>query len=135
MEVTHLYTGDIVREKMSREDYLQSCRLAVIETASEMLEGRMSFLLGSRALWRLLCELGYDVADGDMGVFTAIDSETDALPLGEVRQYWDQTALERLEPEIREAERWANEVGRSACISLIQRFKAELNRSKKESDG
>jgi hypothetical protein len=65
-----------------------------------------------------------------MGIFTAIDSETDALPLGEVRQYWDQAALERLEPDIREAERWAREAGRSACISLIQRFEAKLDRSK-----
>jgi len=135
MRVTHLYTGEIVREKMSREEYLESCRLAIIETASEMLDGRMGFLLGSRALWRLLCELGCDAADADVRIFMAIDSETDALPLGEVRQHWDQAALERLEPEIREAERWAREAGESACISLIQRFEAELKKSKRQSDG
>jgi hypothetical protein len=60
--------------------------------------------------------------DADFLVFVAIGSETDALPLGAVREHWDQRALARLEPEIDEAEHWASTVGADACRSLIARF-------------
>jgi hypothetical protein len=60
--------------------------------------------------------------DADFLIFVAIDSDTDTLPLGSVREYWDQGALARLEPEIEGAERWASTVGADACRSLMVRF-------------
>ena len=58
----------------------------------------------------------------DLTVFVAIDSETDHLPLGKVRELWSQAALERLEPEIAEAEAWAKEYGVRACEKINQVF-------------
>jgi len=37
-------------------------------------------------------------------VFTGIDSETDTLPIGDVRQHWRLDALERKDREITDAE-------------------------------
>jgi hypothetical protein len=87
-----------------------------------MLNGQLSFLIGSRRLAALRHEIDTAGDDADFMVFIAIDSETDALPLGAVREHWDQDALARLEPEIEEAERWAASAGADACGSLISRL-------------
>ena len=111
-----------MREHMSKEAYLDRCRFAIVQTAAEMLDGRVDFLIGSRKLRSLLIEAGLNLPDPELMVFTAIDSETDALPLGDVRQHWDEDALRRLKPEIQDAERWARDVGSSACVVLMRRF-------------
>jgi hypothetical protein len=87
-----------------------------------MLDGQLGFLIGSRRLAALRHEIDTAANDADFLVFVAIDSETDALPLGAVREHWDQGALARLNPEIEEAEHWAFTVGADACKSLIARF-------------
>jgi hypothetical protein len=87
-----------------------------------MLDGQLSFLIGSRRLAALRFETDTAADDADFMVFVAIDSETDTLPLGAVREHWDQDALARLEPAVEEAEQWASNAGTDACRSLIARF-------------
>lgn len=107
---------------LSHEEYVKSIRRQVVETAKAMLRGQIGFLVGSRRLCALRHEV--DVADGDADflTFVAIDTETDALPLGDLRQHWCAKALAALEPEIQSAEAWAAEIGSDACKSLIARF-------------
>jgi hypothetical protein len=87
-----------------------------------MLDGQLSFLIGSRRLAALRHETDAAADDADFLVFVAIDSETDGLPLDAVPDHWDQDVLARLEPEIGEAEHWAATAGADACRSLIARF-------------
>lgn len=87
-----------------------------------MLDGQLSFLIGSRRLAALRHEMDAAANDADFLVFVAIHSETDGLPLGAVREHWDQDALARLEPDIEEAEHWAANVGAGSCRSLVARF-------------
>jgi hypothetical protein len=53
-------------------------------------------------------------------VFTAIDSETDALPVGEVRQQWSAEALDRKDREIANAEIRYREVAMEGAARLLQ---------------
>lgn len=87
-----------------------------------MLEGKLSFLLGSRVLAPLRPQSDASRYDQDFLIFVAIYSQTRALPLDAVPEQWDQHALARFEPEIAEAEQWASTVGATACRSLIARF-------------
>lgn len=111
-----------VTQYATHEEYARSVRLQVVSTAQAMLDGQLSFLIGSRRLAALRHETDAAADDADFMVFVAIDSETDALPLGAVREHWDQDALARLEPEIEEAEQLAATAGADACRSLIARF-------------
>lgn len=97
-------------------------RRQVVSAAQAMLDGQLSFLIGSRRLAALRHETDTAADDADFLIFVAIDSETDALPLGAVREHWDPGALAGLEPEIEEAENWASIVAADACRSLIARF-------------
>jgi anthranilate phosphoribosyltransferase len=51
--------------------------------------------------------------------FVAVDSETDALPLGDVRKLWDAEALKRRDIEIAKAEAWCCEMVSGACRDLV----------------
>jgi len=109
-------------EHLSHGEYVDSARRQVVETAQAMLDGRLSFLAGSRRLAALRDEVDVASSDADFATFIAIESCTDALPVGEVRQYWSAEALARLEPEIQSAQAWAAGVGSDACRSLIAQF-------------
>jgi hypothetical protein len=114
--------------QLSHGEYVESTQRKVVETARAMLNGQLSFLVGSRRLAALRHEVDVAGSDADFLIFVGIDSETDAFPLGEVRRHWSPEALAKLEPEIQNAENWAAEVGRDACESLIARFGAQASR-------
>ncbi|WLI89485.1 DUF2489 domain-containing protein [Massilia sp. R2A-15] len=109
-------------EYLSHSDYVNSKRRQVVETAQAMLDGQLCYLIGSRRLSALRHEVDIANSDADFLIFVGIDSDTDALPLGEVRRHWSAEALAKLEPEIQSAEAWAAKVGSEACRSLIARF-------------
>ena len=60
----------------------------VVSVATDMLSGRLSFLEGARLLSHLRVALRLPVDDPDFLPFVATDSETDHLPLGDVRRFW-----------------------------------------------
>jgi hypothetical protein len=102
----------------------QACE-ALAETARAMLDGRISFIEGARMILSLRSEARLSDFDPDIMVFMGINSETDTLPLGPVRGLWRNDALDRLQPEIDRAERWAKELGAPSCHALIARFAAQ----------
>lgn len=61
-----------------------------------------------------------EVLDEILLIFVAVDSETDTLPLGNVRQHWNPVALEREDAKIAEAEAWCREMVADACRDLIK---------------
>jgi hypothetical protein len=111
-----------MNDKMSREQHVETIRSKVVETAQAMLDGQMSYLMGARRLDSLRHDAKVRDDDSDFMVFGAIASDTDDYPIGAVCELWDKKALERLQPEIDAAERWAKEHSVSACAKLIQRF-------------
>jgi hypothetical protein len=108
-------------DNMSREQYLDSVRRKVVETAQAMLGGETTYLSGSRLLAALRHEAGME-NDADFMIFVAIDSDTDHLPLGPVREFWDKFSLEKLQPEIDGAEAWARTHAEPSCAKLVARF-------------
>lgn len=97
-------------------------RRQLAETARAMLAGSLSFIEGARRINELRWVAKLPDFDSDITPFVLIDSETDALPMGEVRRHWAQEALINLQPEIDRAEQWAQDFGRTACEKLIDRF-------------
>jgi hypothetical protein len=100
----------------------ESALKKIIEIARDMLDGNRSFIEGSRLIWRLGPTARLGDRDPDLTTFSGIDSETDALPVGEERKYWARDALERLQPEVERAEAWAKQYGRTACQNILRRF-------------
>jgi hypothetical protein len=111
-----------VSQYATKEEFAVSVRQQIVSTARAMLNGQLSFLLGSRALAPLRSQNDATRYDQDFLVFVAIYSQTHALPLDAIHEHRDQHASARLKPEIEEAEQWASTVGANACRSIIARF-------------
>jgi hypothetical protein len=73
-----------------------------LEVARQLMTGEIDVIQGARTLSALRFELGDDLAD-IFSTFTLIDSETDHLPIGEVRQYWAAEALIHKTPRLPKA--------------------------------
>ena len=101
---------------------IDDARRKIGELARQILKGELSYIEGARSIWRLGGDGKLSERDPDLVKFLAIDSETDALPIGAERRLWNRDALERLQPEIEHAEAWAKKVGQSACENLVRRF-------------
>jgi hypothetical protein len=109
---------------MSLEHDVETARQHIVNAARAMLEGSLSFIEGARRINRLRMGAEFPDFDPDILCFVAIDSETDTLPFGDVRRYWQPEALAKLQSEIDRSELWAQETGRAACQSLIDRLSA-----------
>lgn len=106
----------------SDETKTMAARVAIFDAVQAMLAGRLSYIEGARKIcparfsWRL------DEWDDDLRCFIGIDSETDALPFGKMREYWQAAALEALQPEIDRNEAWARILAEPHCRNLVERF-------------
>jgi hypothetical protein len=104
------------------ESEIMAARLTIFETVQDMLAGRLSYIEGARKICPARFSWGFDEWDADLRCFIGIDSETDALPFGEMRAHWQAAALEALQPEIEKKEAWARQFAEPHCRNLIERF-------------
>src|SRR3981189_1199063 len=101
-------------------------RLMIFEAAQDMLAGKLSYIEGARKICPARFSWGLDELDADVRCFVGIDSETEALPFGKLREYWQAAALEALQPEIGRKEAWARKLAEPHCRNLIQRLLSGL---------
>jgi hypothetical protein len=96
-------------------------RIELVRVADEMLEGRMHLPEGVRRI----CGLRHQIGDADNPVFMpirAIDSETDHMPLGEMRNGCDAGYLQRVDSDMNAYLDQATEDILSACREIVRAF-------------
>jgi len=109
---------------MDASEYKESQRRVALDTAAAVIEGRVGPIEGSRILNRLSYDLVADPRiDKDFVIFLGVDSETDALPIGDVRKNWDALALEREDVKIANAQGFFRERVVEACRRLLERLR------------
>jgi hypothetical protein len=108
---------DHVQNVAQWQNYCRKIRARAID----LLEGRLGVIEAARELSKLAYWTDLR-SDDDLATFVAIDSETDALPVGDVRQYWSAEALQRKDPEIQHAEELYRQVALEAAERLTKRF-------------
>ncbi|MBK9926785.1 MAG: hypothetical protein IPP66_16045 [Anaerolineales bacterium] len=102
-------------------EYLLTVQNQVVDVCEAILCGETSVLLGARTLSRLHYEL-FKQIDDDFVLFIGIDSETDNLPIGDERKYWNEKVLVEKDKEIAEYEARVGHEVFDACQKLINRF-------------
>ena len=106
----------------------EHCR-TIRARALDLIEGRLGVIEAAR----VIAKLGYWTSlreDPDVAAFVAIDSETDSLPLGEVRKLWADHALVRLDAEIEKAEGFYRQSALESAARLAERFSWALDARK-----
>ena len=94
-------------------------RTKITETLNLMLAGRLSYIEGARTVNGWSNKSGYDTLSGPFVTFVAIDSETDAVPIGEVRERWAPDAVAKHIAEWEQSETWAKQYGEPACHEAL----------------
>jgi hypothetical protein len=94
-------------------------RQRVKEIAAAVLDGRTAVLEAVRELWPL-AHTDAIVDEDDRTLVIAIESETDDLPIGEVRKLWAPYALEAKDAEIARAEELYKAQFLEACKRMAE---------------
>ena|SRR5579871_3618109 len=97
-------------------------RKRVLVVAKDTLDGIVGIIEGSRMLFDLRHTVTEDSFDPDFNIFVLVASETDHLPIGEVRKYWAPDSLAQKDIEIKETEEFYRNDVKAGCRKLIQRF-------------
>lgn len=93
----------------------------IVATAQRILAGELGIVAGARQL----SGLRFDVRaehDPDLIFFVGVDSETDHLPVGEVRLRWNRDALKVKDRELQAYEASVRDRAFEVCRNLIQRY-------------
>ena len=93
----------------------------VVSVARGILSGSVGIVEGSRRLSMLGHALGVD-RDPDFTFFVGLESETDHLPVGEIRCHWADDALRRTDEELLACESFYRGEAFRVCQSLIQQY-------------
>ena len=104
------------------ESEILKARQAILDTAQDMLAGRLTYIEGARKIFAAWRTSKLDEGDADFLPFVGIHSETDALPFGKMRAHWQPAELDALQPEIDRMEAWARRFGEPHCRNLVARF-------------
>jgi hypothetical protein len=109
-------------DRISHSQYIESVRAEAARVAAQALSGRVDLLAACIELSSLRARAELAPDDEDARVFMLIESEIDALPIGEVRLHWDAAALEQVQPAIDSATKWATQIATPALKSVCGRF-------------
>jgi hypothetical protein len=101
------------------EAEIMSARRKILETAQDMLAARISYIEGSRIIAAQRFPARLDSVS-EILPYVGFASETEALPLGEMRMHWQAVALAALQPEIERSEAWARNAGEAPCRNLVR---------------
>ena len=94
-------------------------RAHILRIARQLIAGEVGVIAASRELGYLRHEVEPQLANV-LVTFTAIDSETDSLPVGDVRKEWSPEALKRKDKETAEAEDFYRDSAINAATELIR---------------
>ena len=101
----------------------KSHRKVAVAIAADIIAGKLGLLEGCAKLYSLSFNVVPDWrVDKDFVVFGAVTSETDHLPYGAGRNYWNAAALSREDIKIAQYEGRHREEIVAACRNLITRF-------------
>lgn len=107
--------------KIYNEEHLQWLSSKIIEIARRILSGEVDIVGGARDLARVSHQLGAD-HDPDFVFFIGLDSETDHLPIGDVRQHWNPEVLRAKDAELAAHEAKVRERTFEVCQRLIEKY-------------
>ena len=91
------------------------------DVARQILGGKIGIVTGARELTRMRFPSRAE-SDEDILVFVGIDSQTDHLPLGEVRKFWNSEVLKAKDEELKQFELWVKEQAFTACKNVIAKY-------------
>src|SRR5215470_4421033 len=112
-----MYVNENDYKQASERD--KNVRSRILFVANQLMVGQLGVIAASRELSHLRHDADPEAAELLL-TFAGIDSETDALPIGKVRNEWNREALKSKDIEIAEAEQFYRVSAMNAAAELIR---------------
>jgi len=103
------------------ESWLKRCQ-EMKDLAQKIINGEIGGIAGSRQMAAYRDSLHVWDAE-EFRIFCGIDSETDHLPIGHVRQHWSAAALKEKDAEIKGMEDSYRARAVESAIKILEKFK------------
>jgi hypothetical protein len=100
----------------------------IVEIAQAILEERSGVIAGAREMMWFRLDMDPDQEDEDLLGMAGIESQTDHLPLGDVRLYWDAEALLIKDAEMAEQEAFFRDSAFACCRAIVERYARPASR-------
>lgn len=100
----------------------ESVRLRALAALADLIEGRVGVIESALKINGMRRRLAGDRLDDDWRIFAAIDSDSDDLPLGSARDYWQSEALAQKDKEKEERESFYREQALISAKALLRRY-------------
>ena len=113
----------VVRSAKRDEPYPFALQRQIVATARELLADNISVTEAARRITGPATELG-KAHDAPFVTFLGIDSETDVFPLGDVRDRWNPSALQKQDAERVRYEAMVRAPALEACREILRIFGA-----------
>ena len=101
-------------------EHKRACH-AVVGIAHGILNGNVGVVEGSRMLLTIQRAAGAE-GDADFLFFVGVNSQTDHLPVGDVRRHWSADALRLKDAELHEFEAQVRARALEVCRKLVERY-------------
>jgi hypothetical protein len=106
------------------EEAEREARRRVVAAAEALLRGEVGVIESAQRLSSLASSVVDDwFNDPEFAVFGVLDTETDHLPVGRAREFWDPIALREKDPTIQRIEAANRLEVEAACRRLVARFR------------
>jgi len=116
-----LFAQELLKHYSLGQPWTDPAVARVLEIARELVAGKMGTIEASRTLSSFRHQVEPDLMSLFQD-FVAIDSETDALPIGSVRAEWTRESLAIKDAEIASCEQFYHPLALKACVELIERL-------------
>jgi hypothetical protein len=93
----------------------------IVLIAKSLLKQQIGIVEASRILIRLRYEAQLEDEE-NLNIFRAIDSETDHLPIGLLRENYSSTKLVEVDEEIKKCDEFYEKLVENACKNLIAKY-------------
>ncbi len=108
---------------MDHSTYLEGVRAKIRIIAESVIRLECNIPLAARMLRPLLREIERELDRQDYIFFVAVDSETDHLPTGPERQYWDPHILEEKDREIARHDALDRPEALEVCKRILEKLR------------
>jgi hypothetical protein len=100
-------------------EYRATVKAGMLALARGLISGDLGVIEAAREL-ASFCDVSEPELGAVLNVFVGIHSETDALPIGKVRAFWNSEALARKDEEIKAAEEHWRDHALDAAKQLVR---------------
>lgn len=107
------------------EELMEEARTRLMKTAEGILNGSIGIIEGCRMMNEFIAFAELDIDEDDRVTFQSVESQTDHLPVGEVRKLWNEEALKKKDEEIKRIEIMFAGIVKDSCSFILNKYTSE----------